>query len=43
VPTFEHFVGTAPLADLDGVGTKRLLRYTASRLGQHLRRRLRRR
>lgn len=42
VPSFDHFVGKAPLADLDGVGTRRLLRYTAARLGQHLRARLRR-
>lgn len=40
VPTFEHFSGKAPVADLDGVGTRRLVRYTAGRLGRHVRSRL---
>jgi hypothetical protein len=42
VPTFDHFVGNAPLAHLDGAGTRRLLRYTLGRLRQHLRARLHR-
>lgn len=42
VPSFDHFTGKAPVADLDGVGTRRLLRYTAGRVARQVRTRLRR-
>ena len=42
LPTFDHLSGRTPLPDLNGVTTRRLVRYTATRLAQRARNGLRR-
>jgi hypothetical protein len=43
LPTFDHLTGRTPVADLSGVGTRALVRYTAGRLAQRTRSGLHRR